>query len=301
MENVFCTVLSNRRLYQALALIRSLGHVMKEDFMFYALCIDDETYSLLKTLNWKNVHVIHDKDLSKDILALKKERKLHEYCWTLKPIIIEKVMTEYSFVSRVTYLDSDLYFWKSPHVIFQNQPDCSVLLTKEEKAKATKKTSKKSTGKYNSGFLSFKRDEVGLACLQWWKEKCLESCVIDFKAGKFGDQSYLDEMPELFAKVCDITTPGVNIGPWNFRKYHYHVYQEKLYMNQYPLVFFHFSGLRVLAKNQIKLIHNSEKNLPFFFKIYKYELNKVIHTVEKVNPNFDGFAGNDDIKLFWEV
>ena len=49
------------------------------------------------------------------------------------------------------------------------------------------------------------------------------------------------------------------------------------------------------------MIHNSEKNLPFLFKIYKYELNKVIHAVEKVNHNFDGFAGNDDIKLFWEV
>ena len=272
---------------------------MKEDFMFQTLCTDDETYHLLKTLNWKNIHPVHEDELSKEIVTLKKERKLHEYCWTLKPVIIEKAMKENPSINRVTYMDADLYFFENPNVIFQNQPDCSVLLSVEESLRKRKK--KRGTGKYNSGFLSFKNNEMGRDCLQWWKEKCLDSCEIDFSTNKFGDQSYLDEIPKLFTGVCDIKTLGVNVGPWNFRNYHYHVVKEKLYIDEHPLIFFHFSGVRIPAKNQIKMIHNTEKNLPFIFKIYKYELTKMIDIVEKVNPAFNGFAENEDMKLFWEI
>ena len=270
---------------------------MEEDFMFHTLCTDDETYNLLKALSWKNIHPVHEDDLDKEIVSLKTKRKLHEYCWTLKPVIIEKVMTENPSVTRVTYMDSDLYYFESPNDIFQNQPDCSVLLTIEEKKR--KKNSKR-TGKYNSGFISFKNNKNGLECLHWWKERCLESCEIDFDDNKFGDQLYLEEMPKLFTDICDITSKGVNIGPWNYLKYKYHVVDGKFYINQYPLIYFHFSGFRIQEKNQIKMIHGFTRNLPYIFKIYIYEINKIIEDVEKVNSTFNGFAGSDDIKLFWE-
>ncbi|MGP7819362.1 putative nucleotide-diphospho-sugar transferase [Niallia sp. 01092] len=306
MDNAFCTVLSKKRLYQALALIRSLYKELKEDFSFHILCTDEETYKVLQKLKWKNIFLTSDEDLSKEILGLKNTRKLHEYCWTLKPIIIERVLETYPSVNRVTYLDSDLFFWRNPNHIFWNQPDCSVLLTKEEKAispkkKSTLKEVENITGKYNSGFLSFKRDEMGISALKWWKEKCLESCAINPSGGTFGDQKYLDELPKLFLGVCDITTPGVNIGPWNFRKYYYHVKDKKVWINNDKLIFFHFSGWRIIGKNNIKLIHNSEKHTPFIFKIYKQELYNVIDSVEKVDPTFNGFAEKVDLKLFWEI
>ena len=76
-----------------------------------------------------------------DIQSLKEERKIHEYCWTLKPVLCEHVMTHYSSIKRVTYLDSDLYFWENPSKIFKNQPNCSVLLSIEEKYKPNWKKS----------------------------------------------------------------------------------------------------------------------------------------------------------------
>lgn len=271
---------------------------MKEDFIFYTLCADDETYNLLKALDWKGIHPVHEEQLDKEIISLKTTRKLHEYCWTLKPVIIEKVLMENPEVTRVTYMDSDLYYYRSPNPIFKNQQDCSVLLIVEEKKRTE---NSRNTGKYNSGFLSFKHNEQGLACVRWWKERCIESCTIDFDANVFGDQLYLEQMPQLFTGVCDVATKGVNIGPWNYLKYRYRVIKGKSYVGKHPLIFFHFSGFRIQAKNQVKLIHGFDRNRPAIFKEYIQVINCIIEDVEKVDPNFNGFAGSEDIKLFWEI
>ena len=220
MRYYFCTILSKTRLYQGLALLTSLKRVMGEDFHLFIHCIDEETFTLLKKMKWKNSQLIPEKKLPNRIVSLKNERKVHEYCWTLKPVICDYVLRKYPAVNRITYLDSDLYFWGDPRQVFKKQPDCSVLLSIEEKysprANQAIQQRSKITGRYNSGFISFKQDEIGRNAVRWWKEKCLENCRIDPAEGLFGDQKYLDELTGLFPAICDITTlasilaPGMN-------------------------------------------------------------------------------------------
>jgi hypothetical protein len=304
MDSVYCTIITKSRLYQFLALIVSLIKVRNGEFQFYVLCVDDETCSLLKKLNWRNVTVLHEKDLSDDILSLKKERKIHEYCWTLKAIFIETILNKYPDVMRVTFMDSDLYFWGDPEMIFKEHPNCSVLLSREEKYKPEWKPYfikriTKITGEYNSGFISFKRDEMGISCLKWWKEKTIEACKIDFKNGIFGDQKYLNDMPKLFVNICDITTPGVNIGPWNYLKYTFSEKDDHIFIDQFKLVFYHFSGVRIInLHNQVELVHNSEKNTPLVFTIYHKRLDQLIALVKHIDPGFDGYATEEDLKSY---
>ena len=305
MESVYCTVLTKSRLYQFLALIVSLKKVGPRRFRFFALCVDDESYNLLKKLNWKGITVFHDRELDESIFSLKKERQIHEYCWTLKAIFLELVLTKYPEVQRVTYMDSDLYFWENPELIFNEQPDCSVLLSKEEKYKPEWKPNfirrvTKLTGEYNSGFISFKRDEMGTACLTWWKGKTVEACKIDPRKGIFGDQKYLNDMPQLFSNICDIVTEGVNIGPWNYRKYTFSKKDGHVYIDQFPLIFYHFSGVRIVKRNdQVALVHTSEENTPFVFKVYHKLLTKLYMLVKQIDPDFDGFASEQDLKSYF--
>ena len=305
MDSVYCTIVSKSRLYQFLSLIVSLTKVRDGNFQFFVLCVDDHAYNLLNKLNWKNVNLFHEKEVSEYIVSLKKDRKIHEYCWTLKGVFIEAILNQYPEVMRVTYMDSDLYFWGDPEWIFNNQSNCSVLLSKEEKFnpewthKFTKRI-KKITGEYNSGFISFKRSELGNTCLKWWKEKLLEYCKIDFKKGTFGDQKYLNEMPELFEGVCDIATPGVNIGPWNYLKYQFTNKKNQVFIDQNKLIFYHFSGVRVIKKqDKIEFTHYSEKNTPFVYDIYFHVLSQIIKMVEQVDPEFNGFATEEDLKSYW--
>ena len=303
-ENFYCTILSRTRLYQGLALLASLKKVMGDDYYIFIHCIDEESYTLLKKLNWKNTKLIHENKIAKTVVALKDERKVHEYCWTLKPVICDYVLQKYPSIKRITYLDSDLYFWGDPREIFKNQPDCSVLLSKEEKysprANQSIQLRSRITGLYNSGFISFKQDEIGLQAVTWWKEKCLENCKIAPEEGIFGDQKYLDELPGLFPGICDITTPGVNIGPWNELKYQFSNVDDSVLINEHSLVFYHFSGLRVAAKEDIQFVYRvNPKRLPFIYPQYIKAITEAIESVAKLDPDFNGFANENDLKRYW--
>jgi len=304
-ENFFCTIVSKTRLYQGIALIASLKKVMGDNFFIFIHCIDEESYNLFKKVAWKNAKLIHEKRLAREIVQLKNERKVHEYCWTLKPVICEYVLRKYTYVKRLTYLDSDLYFFTSPRMIFTNQPDCSVLLSIEEKYspkvnERILRRKSKITGLYNSGFISFKQDEMGLQAVTWWKEKCLESCKIAPDEGIFGDQKYLDELPNKFLQVCEITIPGVNVGPWNELKYQFSNVEGTFLIDDQMLIFYHFSGLRVTGKNKILSVNRMKRKLrPFIYQLYRKAIDGAIELVEKIDPTFNGFADDLDLQKYW--
>lgn len=98
-------------------------------------------------------------------------------------------------------------------------------------------------GRYNFGFISFKYDDVGMDCLEWWKECCFEECKNVLGEGKFGDQGYLDYMFELFLNVCDIMIFGVNIGYWNYGQYMFFWEDDWIVLEDGSLlIFYYFSG-----------------------------------------------------------
>jgi hypothetical protein len=305
MSNYFCTILSKTRLYQGLALLSSLKKVMGDDYYIYIHCIDEESYNLLKKINWKNSKLIHEKKFAKRIVSLRNERKVHEYCWTMKPVLCEYVLLKYPSIERLTYLDSDLYFWGDPRGIFTNQRDCSVLLSIEEKYsprvnQSIQRRMSKVTGLYNSGFISFKRDEIGLQAVTWWKEKCLENCRISPEEGLFGDQKYLDELSSLFPGICDISTPGVNIGPWNELKYQFSTINGSILIDNQLLIFYHFSGLRVSGKNNIQSVNRVNwKRRPLIYQVYSEAIDEAIEFAERIDPTFNGFAGTGDLQKYW--
>ena len=305
MESVYCTIMTKSRLYQFLAQVVSLKKIRSGDFRFYVLCVDQEAFEVLNKLNWTNVHAILDEELGEEVLALKKERRIHEYCWSLKGLWLETIFQKYPEVMRVTFMDSDLYFWDDPELIFKAQGDCSVLLSREEKyspkwrASFVKKLTRL-TGEYNSGFISFKRDEMGISCLSWWKEKTLEACRIDPRKGIFGDQRYLNEMPQLFSNICDITTAGVNVGIWNYRKYTFSEKEGRVFIDKTPLNFYHFSGVRVINnENKVELVHETVENTPFVFTLYQDILTGIVMLVKQIEPEFDGFASKEDLQKYW--
>ncbi len=116
--------------------------------------------------------------------------------------------------------------------------------------------------------------------------------------GKFGDQGYLDYMSELFPNVCDITTPGVNIGHWNYG-------QRYVFLGGWPdraggwrpADFYHFSGYRIVSINEIKQIHETTRtDLPFVHELYQETLPHIIQHIKTLDPEFNGFASKDDNK-----
>ena len=287
-KNGLCMVLSKYRLYQGIALYRSLSDTHK-DFKVFILCMDDETYEVLKLLDLEKITLVKSYKLENKILLEKKaERKLNEYCWTLKPLFLEYIMAN-TDLERVTYIDADLYFFSDCSKIFEDAPRSSVLLSNHDFPKNLSHITDR-CGKYNSGFISFKRDKDGLRCLAWWKGKCLYWCGDKTEKGKFGDQKYLDNMPLLSKRVCEVRTPGVNIAPWNHEKYRFSINNGEVYINEFKLIFYHYCGFRVVNKNNFVLTLDIDKKLiPIIYTPYTTAIQKAIDDIEKIKPDFDGY------------
>ncbi|MDU7948098.1 MULTISPECIES: hypothetical protein [Clostridium] len=293
MQNsVFCMVVSRTRLIQAIACFLSLYKNM-DNFKVYILCVDEKCYEFLKEINLDKIVLVTIAELNReDLLAIKASRKLNQYCWTLKPGFIKHIFTLDDSINRVTYIDSDLFFYQNPNVIFENQPDASVLLSSGEiflpmYSKEFNQTMQTLTGNFNSGFISFKKDINGLQCVNWWDKMCVDSCTSNPEDNKFGDQKYLDDMPFLFNNVYEITTQGINIGHWNYLKYKFTVSNDNVMVNNNKLIFYHFSGFRIISKYDIRQVHEEDRvNIPFIYQIYKRALGKIIDDVEKIDPNF---------------
>jgi len=99
-------------------------------------------------------------------------------------------------------------------------------------------------GTYNVAWVSFRRDADGMACLEWWRERCLEWCFDRVEGGRFADQGYLDEFPKRFRGVRALDHPGINAGPWNTADARVEVEEGRVCIDGAPLLFFHFQGLR---------------------------------------------------------
>ncbi|MFZ5989232.1 MAG: hypothetical protein ACOYWZ_19230 [Bacillota bacterium] len=301
MDGVFCTIVSKFRAFQAIALFISLKNVMPE-LLVYVLCIDDSTYNLLSKMNFNNINLIHINELADDMLEeIKTKRKLNEYCWTLKPVFIEKLFKEIPKIQRITYIDADLFFFSDPSIIFKSQEDSSVLLSRGEiiipmLPLPLVNILQELMGNYNSGFISFKRDKSALDCIGWWKQSCLNSCISRPEAGKFGDQKYLDNMPGMFDSVKDISTPGVNIGHWNNSNHVFGFINDVLCVDEDILICYHFSGFRILKNGSILKIHEADRlYIPFFYEIYADVIVNIVNTVNSIYPDFDGYSTEEDL------
>ncbi|MBC2580169.1 putative nucleotide-diphospho-sugar transferase [Clostridium sp. DJ247] len=291
-KSVFCMVVSSTRLIQGMACFLSLYKNVC-DLKIYILCIDDKCYEFLKKINFDKLVLVKIPELNrKELLEIRTERELNQYCWTLKPSFIKYVFNLDDSIERVTYIDSDLFFFQNPNIIFKNQPDASVLLSSGEiflpmYSKELNHYVQHLTGNFNSGFISFKKDINGIECVNWWDKKCIDSCTSNPEDNKFGDQKYLDDMPFLFKNVQEITTPGVNIAHWNYAKYNFTIVDDNVLVNNNRLIFYHFSGFRIISKYDIRQIHEQDRiNPPFIYQIYRKLLRELIDEVEKIDSDF---------------
>lgn len=235
----YCTLFDSFYLLKGLGLYESLKRCCPV-FHLYVLAFDQDCVQRLCTLNFQNLTIISLKDFeTPELLAVKPLRNKAEYCWTCGPSLIRYCIDQFN-LPHCTYLDADMMFYSSPDVIYQEIGEYSVALTEHFNEAG------KLEGKYCVQFVYFKNDEFGLAALDWWKAKCIEWCYARFEDGKYGDQKYLDDIPQLFEHVCVVTHRGAGVAPWNVARYDCSEYGKLKYDGDiFDIVFFHYHGTRI--------------------------------------------------------
>jgi len=247
----FCTLFDKNYLTRGLALYDSLLKFCP-DFKIWMLCMDAESYEMLKSLNLEKIIPLKIEEIEdKCLLSVKNTRTSAEYCWmmssSLPLYILEKIG-----VDMITYLDADLYFFQPLNSIYDEFGSNSIMIIPHwfpEKNKSQEKIG----GIYNVGMLIFRNDKNGLECLKWWKEKCIEWCYAYYEDGKMGDQMYLDVWREKFKGVCILQNRGANVASWNIDNYSFFKKNDELWLKvidggkEFPLIFYHYHGLKIYA------------------------------------------------------
>lgn len=291
MDYYFCTISSNTRLYQCIALYNSLA-AMLENIKFFVLCMDKETYSIISALKSNSLIPVGLESIEDEAaVGSKADRNLSEYCWTMKPVFIESILNNVNDVTRITYLDADMFFFNTPKPIYTFGSGKSIWLTPHNYSEKLR-YAERDAGRYNSGFISFKNDNYSIECLQWWKKSCLDWCYNRTEEGRFGDQKYLDIFCKLFHGVADVVIPGVNIAPWNDEKAVFHRRNGLLMVNGHRLICYHFCGFRPLNKSQF-IVQFGNKCNEMIHRPYMKAVKNVADQVEKLEPGFDGFYHMD--------
>jgi hypothetical protein len=212
----------------------------------WVLCMSDECYETLVRLALEEVTLIRLEDFERDddkLLAAKASRNRLEYYFTCTPSLPLFVLKQNPEIELITYLDSDLFFFSNPEPIFDEIRKHSIGII----AHRFQEQWMEINGKFNVGWLSFRRDGSGLACLNWWREQCLEWCYDLHQADQFADQKYLDQFPVLFDNLKVIEHKGANLAAWNLGNYHLHMRDGIVWVDDQPVLFYHFQGLRKIA------------------------------------------------------
>jgi len=244
----FCTYFDRNYLPRGLALYRSLREHCPA-FRLWVLCMDDATHDCLTRLGLPGLEPIALKDFEAGdaaLLAAKANRSRVEYYFTCTPSLLLYVIGCWPAVDLLTYVDADLFFFAPPEPLLDEMGAGSVGIIGHRFSPHLR--SREQFGRYNVGWLSFRRDEEALECLRWWRDRCLEWCYDRVEEGRFADQKYLDDWPERFRGVVVLGHPGANLALWNLGNHRLASPDgTTVLVDGVPLIFFHFHGLRRVA------------------------------------------------------
>jgi len=236
--------------------------------------MDEQAFEVLTQLALANVKLLRLSDVETEaLLAVKPDRAVNEYCWTVTPFSPRFVFDADSDVRRATYLDADLWFLGSPDKIFEefDQSGKQVLIT--EHAYSPECDESDASGIYCVQFMCFTR-EGGETVRSWWQDRCLEWCYERFEDGKFGDQKYLDDWPLRFPEqVHVLQQKQAMLAPWNIARFPFK-----------QGIVWHFQALRLQQRGQRYFVDYGSYHFPpdILLHVYKPYLEDLRESIQQM-------------------
>jgi hypothetical protein len=177
-----------------------------------------------------------------------------EFNTSIKPFCFGKLFKE--GYEKVIYLDPDIYVTRSLDYIYECLNNKSVVLTphycdiEEHFDGAVSEETFNKVGIYNLGFCALKNDKVGQEIAKWWQNRLQYKCYSQSSEGLFVDQKWMDYIPGFFPDAtCVSSHHGMNVAIWNLHERELFIDEKQGYMirrkttgDEFPLLFFHFSG-----------------------------------------------------------
>lgn len=283
MKEHYVTLLNELFLPQLVSLHMSMErHV--SNYVLWVICIDESTHAVLSKLSLQNLNLVSLKEFENDTLkALKNERTIGEYCWTLTPITAKIVFELDSSISRITYIDVDVWFRKNPDSIFNEfeASGKSVLIT--EHHYAPESDISHLSGIFCVQFITFLKSRSENIRSEW-ESQCIDWCYNRFEDGKFGDQKYLDEWPSKYNnEVHVLQNKEAILAPWNATRFPFST-----------SIIYHFHKLRIVNSNKVNIgnYRIPDATIEQIYKPYLSDLKKSIRLLERQGYHIKSQTGS---------
>ncbi len=287
----FCTLFDSNYIDKALVMYDSLIEVCDE-VTLYVIAFDEKCFQTLTDMSLSHMIVISYEDFEDDtIRQCKENRSRREFLWTCSGYSVRYLIKRFD-MPVLTYIDSDLFFYSSPKVVLDKfiQSNCDVAITPHNYSNHLENTYiEKVCGKYCVEFNSFKNTTNGLDILDWWVNRCIESCPENPSNGLFGDQKYLDQFETRFDGIYVYEDFGIGIAPWNVDDYTnptidiknttINTISNRRTRKSGSLVFYHFHSLDVFSDGTSNIrvfIRPGRHDKEFIYILYKPYIQRII-------------------------
>ena len=291
----FCTLFDANYLVKGLVMLRSLvAHA--PEARIYVLCLDEQTRALLDRINMPGIVRISLAEVEDEaLLAAKPGRSRAEYCWTLSPCLPWYLLQRFPEIDAITYVDADLYFFASPQPLFDEIGEASIAIIEHRFVAPLQPLEIR--GRFCVEWVGFRRDAEGLACLQRWREQCLEWCFYRLEPDRMADQKYLDAWPARYRSLHILAHPGAGVAPWNYARYTIRSEGRSpdgracFSIDGAPLIFYHFHQLQMLRNGSFDRMsaQYSDTGPPpgALYDVYEAELSRTLAELRELSPGFD--------------
>lgn len=250
---IYATYFDNNFLVRGIACLESLIAESASQPRILILTLDktcEATLRRLGQIGGVSLEIIALSELERlypGLLAAKAGRTLIEYYYTLSPFLCGEALKRTQAGEYAIYLDADMFFYSDPGEAIDQATDAEVAIV-EHRFPANIAFLER-FGRFNVGWIMFRRGEIASRCVARWQTQCLDWCFSIVEETRFGDQKYLDAWPREIKSLVIIDHPGVNLAPWNVARHRLSMDGTTIMVDNRRLIFFHFHKLRQLRRS----------------------------------------------------
>jgi len=250
------TIVSKNYLPYARTLMASVKLHLPDSDLIVIICdrlepteLSNEIFEILPIQNL-NIHDFDEFVFKYTILELNT---------AVKPFSFEYLFSKQGY-SKVIYFDPDIRVYGSLQGMLDYLDDYQIVITPHltgplnDGLRPDEKDILKA-GTYNLGFIALSDGKESRRFLSWWSDHLHKECIVDIANGIFVDQKWIDLVPGMYESVKINRDPGWNAAYWNLLHRNLTKNNSGYLVNDVPLTFFHFSGIK--AKDKIFSIHQN--------------------------------------------
>ena len=218
-----------------------------------------------------------------------------ELSTAVKPYLLELLLSHRG-VDKLLYIDPDIIVLQKLDRLYEALDRSDIVLTPHLDADYPDDGQKPDdstimqAGMFNLGFIGVNSSENANDFLKWWKGKLYNKCVVDFEAGYFVDQKFLDLALFFFDGIHIEKDTGYNVAMYNLHSRRLSFEDGVWLCNGKPLYFYHFCGFNYSDQAKIsKYYDNTRYNLenrPGLAPLYNHYRDRIRANGHKVTSQW---------------